>query len=235
MTRNFIYTGITFLFSLIIALPSEADSRKVNHYILTTDLNRSSLKYMPVTDDNRNYFMLQSIDNTTKIIIGDFSSSDKTITMIVDEGSDGTLDQVIEYYPERNKFREPTRPSTRFFTDLDALKKQIINGTIYESTYTYKMYSLDDLKKIIKRGEDVVKKGRGWSALLYDQDDFSTIMGSFFFGKKYDRYNLVFSTRYYKIKNFKVIPPVYFSVYCKNSDDPLIRETVESLLKMIVK
>jgi hypothetical protein len=190
---------------------------------------------MPVTDDNRNYFMLQSIDNTTRVIIGDFSSSDRTITMIVDAGSDGTVDRVIEYYPERDKYREPSEPTTRFYSDLESLKKQIINGAIYESNYAYKMYSLDKLKNIIKRGEDVVKKGRGWSALLYDQDDFSTIMGSFFFGKKFGRYNLVFSTRYYKIKNFKVIPPVYFSVYCKNSKDPLIRETVEDLLNMVAK
>jgi hypothetical protein len=58
-------------------------------------------------------------------------------------------------------------------------------------------------------------------------------MSEFFFSKKLGRYDLIFRTNYYKFFNTKIQPPLVYSVYCRNSKDPVVAEIVEDLLKMV--
>ncbi len=197
-------------------------------------ITREGMKILPVSRDFRNYFIIQSIEDVTNIVIGDFVGADKLFCLIIDKNSDGKIDKVVEYAPENKKYSYPLKPTSSFFSNLEEMKKQIIEGDIFRNNYAFKMKSLLSLQELLKGGKDIFKHKTGWSVKFYDPDLPTTTMYEFYFSKNINgRYDLVFKTNYYKIFRTKIHPVVYFSVYCRNSKDPFIAETVESLLKMV--
>ncbi len=202
---------------------------------LNSPLSRERLKLLPIPMDFRNYFFFQSIDDNSYIIIGDFTGAKKLITQIIDRDSDNKIDKVLEYYPDSGKIRIKSRPSSEFFNGLEKMKRDIISGIIFKENYSYKMKSLKTLKFKLADGSDIYPYNDGYSVKFYDPDAPSTIMCEFFFSKRHGRYNLIFKTNYYKLYKLRIVPPLRYSVYCKNSRDPIVAEIVESLLKMIPK
>ena len=199
-------------------------------------VSKEKMRLLPVPKDFRNYFLLQSIDNDTYIIIGDFSGPQKFITRITDKNSDNTIDGVIEYYPDTKKMIYKKKPANKEYYDLKKIKKDIIEGTIFRENYSYKMKSIDVLKYKLKQGTDIFPFNIGFNVKFFDQDAPTSIMSEFLFSKIYKekgRYNLIFKTNYYKLYKLKIMPPIKYSVFCKNSKDPVVAETVEELLKMI--
>ncbi len=198
-------------------------------------ITNEELKILPVSKDFRNYFILQSIDDVTNIIIGDFVGSVKLLCLIVDNNSDGKIDRVVEYLPGERKFTYPLKSTSSFFpSNIEEMKQQIVEGDIFRNNYAYKMKSLLSLQELLKRGKNISKHKTGWSVKSYDPNHPATIMYEFYFSKNNDgRYDLVFKTDYYKIFSTKIHPVIYFSVYCRNSKDPYIAEIVESLLKLV--
>ncbi len=69
--------------------------------------------------------------------------------------------------------------------------------------------------------------------ILYDEEKTTTPMSEFFFKLKGDRNDLVFKTNYYKLYNTIIRPPISFSVYCKNSKDPVVAKYVKELSSMV--
>ncbi len=205
--------------------------------IWLTTISKERMRLLPETPDFRNYFFLQSIDNNTTIVIGDFTGTAKMIVQIIDDNSDNTIDRVIEYYPETGKYKTLKKTSSsRFFnSNIAALKKRIIDGSIFRENYSYQMNSLDMVKYKLESGTDIFPNNYGYTVRYFDPDLASTQMSEFFFGKNMGRYDLLFKTNYYKIFNLKITPPVPYSVYCKSSKDPIVVETVESLLKEVAR
>jgi hypothetical protein len=118
---------------------------------------------------------------------------------------------------------------------LADIKRDIISGKVFRENYSYKMKSLDTLKYKLKEGTDIYPFDYGYSVKFYDPDEPTTIMSEFYFAKRGGRYDLMFKTDYYKLYNMKIQPPLPYSVYCKNSRDPIVAETVEELLKLLVR
>lgn len=197
----------------------------------TEPISREKLKMFPIPSDYRNYFFLQSIDNNTSVIIGDFTGAEKIVAHILDEGSDNTIDKVFDYYPDSNKIKTPKESKSIFFkSNIADLKQDIIDGKIFRENYSYKMKSLETIMFKLEQGTDISQYGDGYSIKFYDPDAPSTIMSEFYFSKKLGRYDLIFKTNYYKLFRSNIQPPVNFSVYCKNSNDPVVAKVVEDLL-----
>ncbi|HDP80851.1 MAG TPA: hypothetical protein ENN21_08420 [Spirochaetes bacterium] len=95
------------------------------------------------------------------------------------------------------------------------------------------MNSLDLLKQRLEKGTDIYRSGYGYTVKVYDPDKPSTIMSEFYFSKKDGRYDLVFATYYYMVFNTRITTSMNFSVYCRNSKDPVVAEVVESLYKLV--
>jgi len=205
---------------------------KSNEFI-QTDISPDRLQFMPVTEDFRNYFVLQCIGNTVSVLIGDFTGIEKVISLVKDTNGDGKPDEVYEYFPESKRLTIPLKPTTGFYKGLDEMKKDIITGDIFFINYSYKMYSLPLLRAKLKSGRDIFKFKHGYSVKLYDPDAPTTISGEFFFGKKDGKYDLIFTTYYYKLYRTKISPPLSYSVYCKDTTDKYIADIVEDLLKMV--
>ncbi|MFW5807782.1 MAG: hypothetical protein ACOC2H_04460 [Spirochaetota bacterium] len=201
--------------------------------MLQKPLSYDRLQMMPVTKDFRNYFVFQSIEDQSNILIGDFVGAEKKIILVIDNEADNNVDRVMEYYPDSQKRKSPKTPNSDLYSSLEQMKKDIISGKIFDETYSYKMRSLGSLTDKLKEGSDIVKSGHGYLVRLYDPDKPSTIMSEFFFGRKDGRYDLIFITRYYKLYHTVISPPVYYSVYCRSSNDPVVKETVENLIKLV--
>ena len=226
---------ILILLLLLCASFAPAATEFTHDYLVKDLITRPRLRLLPIPSDFRNYFVLQSIDNTTNVIIGDFVGAERLISLITDEGSDESINAVSEYFPDSAKFTSPEKPSTKFFTGMKEVKQQIINGSIFRNSYSNKMNSLDLLRQRLERGKDIFRRGYGYSVKIYDPDRPNTIMSEFYFSKNQGRYDLIFATYYYKIFNTTIAPSVYFSVYCRNSKDPVVAEVVDSLLKIVAQ
>ncbi|MCX8124827.1 MAG: hypothetical protein N3F66_11805 [Spirochaetes bacterium] len=205
---------------------------KSNEFI-QSEISPDRLQFMPVTEDFRNYFVLQCIENTVSVLIGDFTGIEKVISIAKDKNGDGKPEEVYEYFPEVKKLTTPLKPTTSFYKGIDDLKKEIIMGDIFTINYSYKMNSLPLLKAKLKSGRDVYKFKHGYSVKMYDPDAPTTITGEYFFGKKEGKYDLIFTTYYYKLYRTKISPPLIYSVYCKDTNDKYIADIVEELLKMV--
>jgi len=200
---------------------------------------KEQIKFLPVPDDCMNYFVLQSFAGETNIIIGDFGGAEKIICLVMDKGSDGTVDGVVEYYPETGKYVKLKVPTTKLFTNLTQMKRDIIEGTVFRdpnraerNLYTHVMASMPLLLEKMREGMWVTKRGaNGRYVRCLDPDLKSTTMADFFFGKDQGRYSLQFRTVYYKSGLSRIEPAIQYSVYCRDTNDPVVAEYVERFLK----
>ncbi len=194
------------------------------------------LKFFPVTEDNKNYFFLQSIDNVTKIIIGDFTQPEKRIILITLTDDYNTIKSVTEYNPVTDELRVIEKSESKFFTiDVTQLKKDIISGAIFKNNYTDTMRSLDTLESVLKRKDtrSIIPDVYGVSVKFADIDERKKHSAIFSYGKNNKGYYLLFKTEFYRESFTSVrIPVLKYSVYCKNTNDPVIMETVENLFKL---
>lgn len=232
MKRNFrIITGIFLVLfvSAGIATSTEYDSLQTKPGTL------SSLKMLPLPKDNRNYFFLQAIGNDTIIVIGDFTTMDKRLVYILDRNADNTIDAVVDYYPEyKRMFVRKTSASKFFNSDIAQLKRDIISGKVFEGNFTDQMYTLKELEFLVKNwdeaaiGSDVY----GFNVNYYDIDNTDKVAGLFSYGKRPTGYYLQFITYFYKVRVVgEEYPKIHYAVYCKDTNDPVVKETVENLFK----
>jgi len=201
-------------------------------------INAKTMELFPVTRDYRNYFILQSIGNQTNIIIGDFVGAERKIILIEDRNCDNTIDKVYEFYPDSKPAKRisPSKPSSELFEGLEKMKRDIISGAVYRNNYSYNMHSLDVVERRIAKGTDLSKFNYGYSVKFFDPDKPSTVMSEFFFGRHSGGgYDLQFKTNYNKVISKSIKTPVQHSVYCEASQDPIVKETVEKLIKLVVR
>jgi len=201
--------------------------------IQTIKLTLDRITYFPVPADNINYLFLQSIENDTAIVIGDFSGVDKKIIMIIDNNNDNTIDSVIEYFPLTKDLKKRKDSQSRFFTkDIAKFKKDIIEGSVYNGNYTDRMESFKTLESILRNSDtnSLNADVYGFNIKSYESDERQKYSALFSYGKSAGGYYLQFRTEYYR-KDYKTVqkPVLKYSVYCRDTDDPVVKETVEYL------
>jgi len=205
----------------------------VEEDVQTKKLTQDRITFFPVPSDNINYVFMQSIENDTAIVIGDFSGVEKKIIMIVDNNNDNTIDSVFEYYPLTKDLKKRKDSNSKFFTkDVAKLKKDIIEGSVYKGNYTDRMESFKTLEKILRNSDtnSLNADVYGFNIKSYETDERKKYSALFSYGKSAGGYYLLFKTEYYR-KDYNTVqkPVLKYSVYCKDSNDPVVKETVEYL------
>ncbi|PKL18153.1 MAG: hypothetical protein CVV49_07410 [Spirochaetae bacterium HGW-Spirochaetae-5] len=199
-------------------------------------LTGDRMKLFPVPADNINYMFLQSIENDTAIVIGDFSGLEKKIIMIVDKDSDNTIDSVFEYYPLKKDLKIINESKSRFFTkDIAKLKKDIIEGAVYKGNYTDNMKSLKTLESVLNNSDtnSLCADVYGFNVRFFEADERRKNSALFTYGKNAEGYYLQFKTEYYRKDANTIQKPVLkYSVYSRDSKDPVVKEIVENLFKI---
>jgi len=199
-------------------------------------LTEDRMKFFPVPADNINYIFLQSVESDTAIVIGDFSGLEKKIVLIIDKNSDNTIDSIFEYYPLKKDLKKRTDSQAKFFTkDIAKLKKDIIEGSVYKGNYTDSMKSIRTLESILNNPDtnSLYAEVYGFNVKFFEADERQKNSALFTYGKNASGYYLQFKTEYYRKDANTVQKPVLkYSVYCKDSNDPIVKETVENLFKV---
>ena len=200
-------------------------------------LDTDRIKHFPVPVHSRNYFFLQSVDNRTQILIGDFLHNDKQRIILITLDKDyKTIKSVVEYDPKKRNIRtRKTSESPYFNSDIAKLKKDIITGAIFNDSHSDRMKSYDALETVFKKNEamNILPDTYGFTVKLSEVDEENRPMAMFTFGKSETGYYLQFKTEYIRINsNHTEIPLLIYSVYCKDTQDPDIKEVVEELFKI---
>lgn len=228
MKKKYFYSTALLVMMLISPLfPA------VEEDVQTKKLTQDRITFFPVPSDNINYVFLQSIENDTAIVIGDFSGVEKKIIMIVDTNNDNTIDSVFEYFPLTKDLKKRKDSNSKFFTkDIAKLKKDIIEGSVYTGNYTDRMESFKTLEKILRNSDtnSLNADVYGFNIKSYETDERKKYSALFSYGKSAGGYYLQFKTEYYR-KDYKTVqkPVLKYSVYCKDTTDPVVKETVEYL------
>ena len=221
---------------LLILLTSSAFPVLIDD-IQIKKLDADRLKLFPVPKDNKNYFFLQSVENITQIVIGDFSISTSKKIILITLGKDfNTIKSVTEYDPVKKITSVRKESASRFFTtDITKLKKDIITGTMFSGNFADKMKSYDSLEEVFKRNEatNVLPDTYGFNIKLMEVDEPFKAMAVYTFGKSETGYYLQFKTDYYRMNDrTTIIPVLRYSVYCKDTNDPVIADLVEKLFQI---
>ncbi len=198
-------------------------------------IDNDRLKLFPGPTEGKNYFFLQSIDDYTQIVIGDFTKVDKKIILINLNPDYTTIKSVVEYNPVRKQLLVKKSSNSKFFTtDVNKLKRDIITGAIYKGNNAEMMKSYDELLNIFKDNDTslILPETYGFSVKLNELDS-ERLSAMYTFGNTIKGYYLQFKTLYYRESpKSEVIPVLKYSVYSKNTHDPVIQEYVEELFKI---
>ena len=198
-------------------------------------INNERLKLFPAPPEGKNYFFLQSIEDKTQIVIGDFTQVDKKIILINLNDDYTTIKSVVEYNPVKNELRTRKESNSKFFTtDMVKLKKDIITGMIYTGNNTEEMKSYSELEKVFKYNDAsrIFPEVYGFTVKLTDNDS-NKLNALYTFGNSTKGYYMHFKTLLYRVNPVSErIPVLKYSVYCKNTHDPVIKEYVEELFKI---
>jgi len=198
-------------------------------------INNSRLKLFPSPVEGKNYFFLQSINDKTRIVIGDFTQVEKKIILINLNDDYTTIKSVVEYIPLKNQLRVRKESDSKFFTtDIVKLKRDIITGAIYKGNNAEPMKSMGDLISEFELNDasKIMAEVYGFTVKITEVDTEKN-MGLFTFGNTVKGYYMQFKTLFYRENPMSVrIPVLKYSVYSKNTHDPIIQEYVETLFKI---
>jgi hypothetical protein len=234
--RAKISAAVSLLFIMAVAISSAPI--KESSFLIKETLSVEKIKMLPVPADFRNYFVFQSIGNTgSSVLIGDFSGAEKAISLSTDSNFDNKQEKVVEFYPDypdsQNIRDTILKPSSHFFSGFETMRDSIISGSVFAENYSYNMFSMKKLAAQIKSRRDIYEWKFGYNVKLYDPDAPSSIMGEYYFSRNNGSYTLIFATYYYKLYKTKIVPPLYYSVYCRDTRDPKVKEVVDDLYKQM--
>lgn len=229
MKQKYLYPAALIMMLFVPALFSATGEDNIQ----TTEVTKDRLAFFPVPKASINYLFFQSFKNDSAIIIGDFAGVDKKIIMIVDKNNDNTIDAVYEYTPSKKDLKKKMESNSKFFTkDVAKLKKDIIEGTVFQGNYTDKMESFKTLEGLVTNANtnSLNSDVYGFNVRVFESDETKKNSAIFSYGKSAGGYYLQFKTEYYR-RNFSTeqVPILRYSVYCKDSNDPVVKDTVERL------
>ena len=198
-------------------------------------INNERLKLYPSPAEGKNYFFLQSIDDKTQIVIGDFSQVDKKVILINLDSDYTTIKSVVEFIPARKQLKFKKESDSKFFTaDIVKLKRDIINGAIFKGNNAEPLKSYGELETVFKENDasSIFPEAYGFS-VKYSEPNSEKLSALYTFGNTARGYYLQFKTFYYRESPLSDrVPILKYSVYSKNTHDPIIKEYVEALFKI---
>jgi hypothetical protein len=234
----YVISGILLAGAICPAYPSDAWKAKPSvekgRYYEADTLSAAKLKYLPIPLTREDYALIQSIENRTSIVIGRFSSGERTITMITDSDNDGAVNEVMTYYVDLGNYMKSPEPAKEYPADkFTEMKRQIINGVkgdLYPNAegaqYVKKL--LDSRSPLVR----TVRQKNGFKVVVDDADKKDLHRAEFYFADNANKgFDLVFQVQYTNLGSENIYKPIKYSVYCKGSSDKLIGDVTKDLSK----
>ncbi|MBN2434156.1 MAG: hypothetical protein JXK07_02680 [Spirochaetes bacterium] len=207
-------------------------------YVPADPIKRALLPKMPVPASYEDYAILQSIDETTNIVIGKFSQGIRRITWISDNNNDGKVDTLIHYFTDDNNFHVVTSPEKIYSTEaFNELKLDIINGS--QKKIASNKEGINFYKVLMEKHPEMItvaKDKKGYRINLIDPDDRGRVRATLSCSNNGINGNdLVLQLNYRHRGNAMLSPVIVYGVYCSNSKDPVVKEAVSDILDYIQK
>lgn len=205
-------------------------------YIQSDRVTVKKLRDLPIPASSEDYAFLQSFDTVTNVVIGNFSQAESIITLVTDENGDEVVDYIIHYNHDMKKFTKEANPSSIYSKEaFIQLKKNIINGSQGGGVIPNNEGAVF-LKRLVSSKMDtmdLMKTRQGYTVKITDADDKSlTRLRYMFSDNGIHGVDLVFHVAYTNVYETRVQPVIQYCVYCQNSMDPTVKETVSELLAL---
>ena len=235
------YSVLALSVCCALALPGFAEKKgkiqpsvKEGKYIETDQVTAAKLPYLPIPSAKEDYAFLQSLGSASSIVVGHFSDGEKQITLVSDTNGDGKVDVASIYYPDIKKYKTYSQADKEYPADkFKQMKESIIRGV--KGDLNPNVEGADFVKKMAEKKNNIVVKVRfknGFRVFINDSDDANIHRSIFYFSdnrKSGGGADLAFRVEFHNVGPLMVSPIINYGVFCKDSTDPLIAETVTEL------
>jgi hypothetical protein len=205
----------------------------------------TNMKFLPIPPGTDDYTFFQSIKKTSSVVIGKFKTGEREILLIQDNNADGKVELVAHWLMDLNRIDREGEPDL-FCTaeNFKKLKEAIVNGKNETIILGGKNYTISpnkegmpEIEKLIKVPSNISKYKQGLRIRKTDPDEFSKemLIYSFSFNIENGTADMAFDVKYIYSGRERISPIINQGVYCLQSEDPFVIETVKKLREIAGK
>ncbi len=237
----FCYTGLHSLEKMGTIQSLTASGKYVPGDIVTV----TTMKFLPIPAGTNDYILFQSIKKTSSIVIGRFKTGEREIMLIQDDNADGKVNLVAHWLIDLNRIDREGEPEVYCSTEnFKKLKDAIINGkdeTVIlggkNITISTNKEGIPDIEKLIAVPSNISKYKQGLRIKKIDPDELSREMRVYSFSLNIENNtaDMAFEIKYYYSGKERISPIINLGVYCLQSEDPYVIDTVKKLREIAGK
>jgi hypothetical protein len=244
----YIFAVIIFCQSGIQSLEKMGNTQSYitsGNYVPGNIVTLTNLKYLPITAGANEYAFYQSIKKISNIVIGKFKTGEREILLIQDDNADGKVNLAAHWAIDLNRVDREGEPEVFCSAEnFKKLKEAIINGkneTILLGGKNYTISpnkdAMSDIEKLLTVPSNITKYKQGLRIKKIDPDELTKEIRVFSFSlnSENNTADMAFDIKYYYSGRERVSPIINQGVYCLQSEDPFVIETVKKLREMSAK
>jgi hypothetical protein len=237
----FSYTGIQSLEKMGTIQSLTASGKYVPGDIISV----TNIKFLPIPAGTNDYIFYQSIKKVSNIVIGKFKTGEREILLIQDDNADGKVNLVAHWAMDLNRIDREGEPEIFCSAEnFKKLKEAVVNGRSETILLGGKNYTvspnkngMSDIEKLLNVPSNITKYKQGLRIKKIDPDELSKEMMvfSFSYNSENNTADMAFDIKYYYSGKERISPIINQGVYCLQSEDPFVIETVKKLRETSAK
>ena len=229
-TSAVLFLGLDLLASSTRGMPIQSGVASGN-YLHTRSLRINDMKSLPVPKTNEDYAFLQSINTECCVVIGKFTKGYREIVLYMDKDVDGKVDYVVHWFVDKKMYKYESEPDKYCPPEkFKKMKADIIMGARGELNPNPE--GTQFLERLFENSANIRKYGLGYRVVGLAPDDHTVERVTYYFADHTIRgVDLTFEVKYKNLQLVRESPIINFGVYCKNSQDKFLIETVKKLMK----
>ncbi|MCP4130253.1 MAG: hypothetical protein GY754_04660 [bacterium] len=200
-------------------------------YVHTNILRISDIRNLPIPKTNVDYAFIQSLDTICNVVVGKFTTGHKEIIIYKDKNVDGKVDIIAHWYVDRKKFKFEPDPN-KFCPpeEFKKMKEQILQGTTGKLNPNEE--GIQYLNVLFQDSGNIRRWYNGYLVTGLDPDDESSQRVVYFFSDNQVRgVDISFIVKYVNRGLVRESPIIKYAVYCKDTKDKYLIDTVKKLMK----
>lgn len=235
--NNFTVLLLSLVVSVAALVDAQAQSgrKPLQHniasgkYIHNDLVTMSNIKQLPIPATNEDYAIFQSIGRASNVIIGKFKAGARQVVLVTDNDADGKVDFACVWNVDSGIIDITPKPDTVYTeAQFRQMKDDIVNGK--SGLVSPNPEGAGYLRALIEKPSNILKMRNGFRVSGYDPDVVGLERVNYFFSDNgVHGSDLAFEVKYNNVGQVRVSPIITIWVYCKDSQDPFVIETVKKL------
>jgi hypothetical protein len=198
-------------------------------YIHNDLVTMANIKQLPIPATNDDYAIYQSIGKVSNVIIGKFKVGARQVVLITDSNVDGKVDFACVWNVDSGVIDITPKPETIYSeVQFRQMKDDIVNGK--SGLVSPNPEGVAYLRVLLEKPSNIIKMRNGFRVSWYDPDVRGLERVNYFFSDNgVHGSDMAFEVKYNNVGQVRVSPIITIWVYCKDSYDPFVIETVKKL------